>query len=171
MDYEVKTTFLSGYNLVFTAYQPSGIGRGIPDTPLEEVKATGYYRAKPTAELQEGDTVQVHRYERVHWENEDALILTEQHIVYEDEWVYYEDNWILDFDNTYNASVFWTGKPVGSGEFILPIGGMDEISDDLDSITASSGTVNNVYNSRDDGSGSGVVVTSTGMIIADGSDC
>jgi hypothetical protein len=135
MDYEVKFTWHSGFDLVFTAYQPSGVGRGIPDQPLPEVRDVGYYRATPLTDLVDGDVVQVHRLETVTWEDAVVVYLeTEVPVLWELERVFSDEDWVADLDSTVNDTVTSKGQPVGSGEFTVSSGELSGIVDDVEAI-------------------------------------
>lgn len=132
MDYEAKFTWHSGRTLAFTAYQPSGSGRGIPDQPLPEVRDVGYYRAKPLTAFVDGDVIQVHELETVTWEDAIVVYLSEEAPVYwEGERVYYEGEWVADLDSTVNDLVTSKSEPVGSGEFAFASGDVSGLVDDV----------------------------------------
>jgi len=146
MDYEVKFTWRSGRNLAFTAYQPSGAGRGIPDQPLPEVRPTGYYSATPLTDLVDGDIVQVHELYTVTWEGTTVVYLeTEVSVLWELERVFCDEDWVADLDNTVNDLVTSTSEPVGSGEFTFASGDLSGLVDDVaDILVAQQMVVTNV---------------------------
>ena len=135
MDYEVKFTWHSGFNLAFTAYQPSGAGRGIPDQPLPEVRDVGYYRATPLTDFVDGDVIQVHKLETVTWEDAVVVYLeTEVPVLWELERVFSDEDWVADLDSTVNDLVTSKGEPVGSGEFTFASGDLSGLVDDVEAI-------------------------------------
>lgn len=132
MDYEAKFTWQSGRTLAFTAYQPSGAGRGIPDQPLTEVRDVGYYRATPITDFVDGDVIQVHELYTVTWEGAVVVYLVEEVPVYwEGKRVFYEGEWVADLDSTVNAIVTSKSEPVGSGEFAFASGDVSGLVDDV----------------------------------------
>lgn len=154
MDYEVKFTWHSGFYLAFTAYQPSGVGRGIPDQPLPEVRNVGYYRATPLTDFVDGDVIQVHKLETVTWEDAVVVYLeTEVPVLWELERVFYEEDWVADLDSTVNDLVTSKGEPIGSGEFTVASGDLSGLVDDVGTILLAQQTVFNVYDEREKPSG------------------
>lgn len=132
MDYEAKFTWHSGRLLAFTAYQPSGIGRGIPDQPLPEVRDVGYYRAQPLTAFVDGDVIQVHELETVTWEDAEVIYLSEEvSVLWELERVFYDEEWVVDLDTTVNDLVTSKSEPVGSGEFAFASGDVSGLIDDV----------------------------------------
>ena len=118
--------------MAFTAYQPSGIGRGIPDQPLPEVRDVGYYRAKPLTAFVDGDVIQVHELYTVTWEDADVTYLSEEVPVYwELERVFCDEDWVADLDTTVNDLVTSKSEPVGSGEFAFASGEVSDLVDDV----------------------------------------
>lgn len=166
----VKFGFLTGYDLVFAAYQPNGNGRGMANQPLYEVFPTGYYRAEPAIDFVDGDVVLVYDRETVTWEDEIVVYLTYDYVFYEGKQVYYEGDWVMDLDNTYNDVVRWTGDVVGSGEYAFGIGDISELVEDVDALVAQQGTVTNVYNEVT-ADGEPQVLTSLGTIGVPSGDC
>jgi len=146
MEYEAKFTWRSGRNLAFTAYQPSGAGRGIPDQPLTEIRPTGYYRATPLTDFVDGDVVQVHELYTVTWEDAIVTYLSEEAPVYwEGERVFCDEDWVADLDTTVNESVTSKSEPVGSGEFTFASGDLSDLVDDVvDILVAQQMVVTNV---------------------------
>jgi hypothetical protein len=135
MSYEAKFTWQSGRRLAFTAYQPSGAGRGIPDQPLDEVRDTGYYRAEPLTDFVDGDIVQVHELYDVTWEDAVVVYLeTEVPVLWEYERVFCDEDWVADRDGTVNDLVTSKGEPVGSGEFTISSGDLSGLVDDVEDI-------------------------------------
>lgn len=171
MSYDAKFSWQSGRLLAFTAYQPSGAGRGIPDQPLLEVRDTGYYRAEPLTDFVDGDIVQVHELYTVTWEDAIVIYLNEEAPVYwEGERVYYEGDWVADFDTTENALVTSKSEPVGSGEFTFASGDVSGLVDDVEQIVQDGNIVTNVYDETVHPS-AGVSVTSTGTLTQESGDC
>ena len=157
MAYNVKLGYAIGKNLVFTAFQPSGAGRGLAYQFLQEVVNHGYYRAEPVTDLVVGDMVLVYEQEQVYWENDIVRILNDDYIYYDGEYVYYEGEYVRNYDAEVNEKVFLNEKVVGTGEYES----VTKVSDDLDEIIADQGTVYNVYDERDvDGAGVGAGVES-----------
>lgn len=135
MDYEAKFTWHSGRVLAFTAYQPSGIGRGIPDQPLPEVRPVGYYRAKPLTAFVDGDVIQVHELVNVTWEDAEVIYLSGEVPVYwEYERVFCDEDWVADLDSTVNDLVTSKSEPVGSGEFAFASGDVSGLIEDVENI-------------------------------------
>jgi len=171
MDYEAKFTWHSGFNLVFTAYQPSGVGRGIPDQPLPEVRDVGYYRATPLTGFVDGDVVQVHKLETVTWEDAVVVYLdTEVPVLWELERVFSDEDWVADLDTTVNDVVTSKSEPVGSGEFTFSSGDLSGLVDDVEQIVNDQNIVTNVYDETAHPS-AGVSVTSTGTLTQVSGDC
>lgn len=117
MSYEVKFGFPTGYNLAFSVFQPSGIGRGFAHQFLQEVVNQGYYRATPITNLVVGDAVIVYRQEKVLYESEGVLYLDYEYVFWEDEYIAHEGEYVRDLDTESNQKVFWTEEPVGTGEY------------------------------------------------------
>lgn len=136
MSYEVKFGFPTGYSLVFSAFQPSGAGRGLEQQPLPEIPAKGYYVATPITDLVVGDMVLAYELEDVYWENDLVYVLTENSVYWEGKRVHYEGDWVIWPDDTVNEIVTSLGDVVGSGEY--------------ESVTDISTTVTNIYNSQTD---------------------
>jgi len=135
MDYEAKFTWHSGRDLAFTAYQPSGAGRGIPDQPLPEVRDVGYYRATPLTDFVDGDIVQVHELYTVTWEDAEVVYLSEEvSVLWELERVFCDEDWVADLDTTVNESVTSKSEPVGSGEFTFSSGDLSGLVEDVEAI-------------------------------------
>lgn len=171
MDYEAKFTWHSGRVLAFTAYQPSGIGRGIPDQPLPEVRDVGYYRAKPLTAFVDGDVIQVHELETVTWEDAEVIYLSEEAPVYwEDNRVFSDEVWVADLDTTINDLVTSKSEPVGSGEFTFASGDVSGLIDDVEQLIDDGNIVTNVYDETV-GPSAGVSLTSTGVLTQESGDC
>jgi len=170
MAYDVKFGFARGYNLVFTAFQPSGTGRGTGDQPLYEVPPTGYYRAEPATVLEDGDMVLVYDYETVYWEDAIVVVLSYEYVFYEGRQVYYEGAKVLDTDNTFTDVVYTPGNVVGQGEFAFGSGDVAGLVDDIDTLLEWQGSVTNTYDERVDGV-AGQVLMSTGVLTVEGGDC
>lgn len=139
--YEVKFAYQPGCNLVFSAFQPCGTGRGIEQQPLPEIRPTGYYVTTPITDLVAGDMVLVYELESVLWEDVPVYISTEDYIYYEDDKVHWEGEWLVSVDDSFSDIVTWCGDPIGSGEYSSAI----DISDDLVSLIAGQTMVTNVY--------------------------
>lgn len=171
MDYEAKFTWHSGRTLAFTAYQPSGAGRGIPDQPLSEVRDVGYYRATPLTDFVDGDVVQVHELETVTWEDAEVVCLSGEVPVYwEYKRVFCDEVWVADLDTTVNDLVTSKSEPVGSGEFAFASGEVSGLVDDVEQIIQDGNIVTNVYDETA-GPSAGVSVTSTGTLTQESGDC
>lgn len=171
MDYEAKFTWQSGRRLAFTAYQPSGAGRGIPDQPLHEVRDVGYYRATPITAFVDGDVVQVHELYTVTWEGAVVTYLNEESPVYwEGKRVYYEGEWVVDKDTSVNAVVTSKSEPIGSGEFTFASGDLSGLVDDVEDILVAQQSVTNVYDETE-GVPSGQSLMSTGALTQESGDC
>ncbi|MDD5458398.1 MAG: hypothetical protein PHF37_03290 [Phycisphaerae bacterium] len=146
MAYEVKLGYISGQEMVFTAFQPSGAGRGVPNQPLTEVRPTGYYFATPITALETGDIVLAYVAEKVTWEDAPVSVLTEDSVYYEGDRVSYEGDWVFDFDNTVVEKVVWVGEPVAQAEYDEAM----NISADLDEILIAQRIVRNVETDPDE---------------------
>ena len=171
MAYDVKFTWHSGFDLAFTAYQPSGVGRGIPDQPLPEVRDVGYYRATPLTDFVDGDVVQVHRLETVTWEDAVVVYLEpEVSVLWELERVFSDEDWVADLDSTVNDLVKSKGQPVGSGEFTISSGGLSGLVDDVADIQVAQRSVTNVYDETEQPTG-GQSLMSTGILTQESGDC
>lgn len=168
--YDVKFGFATGYNLVFAAFQPSGIGRGMANQPLYEVFPAGYYRCEPATQFVEGDMVLVYDLETITWEDAIVVYLDYDYVFYEGKQVYWEGDWVRDLDNSYNDVVYWTGDVVGSGEFTFRSGEVSSLVDDVDTLLEWRGTVNNSYDERTVGA-EGQALMSTGVLTVEGGDC
>ncbi len=161
MPYETKFAYPSGNDLVFSAYQPSGAGRGLANQILPEIVNHGYYRATPLTALVDGDVVIVYRQQEVEYEGALVVYLTNEHVFYEDKYVVYEGEYVKDFDTTSNQKVLWIERPVGSGEFTFGSGDLSSLIDDVDTLVDDGGSVFNVYDEREaagggDGVGAGI---------------
>lgn len=117
MSYEVKFGFATGHSLVFSAFQPSGAGRGLEQQPLPEIRAKGYYVATPITSLVASDMVLAYELENVYWEDDLVYILSYENVFYEGARVYYEEDWVMDFDSTFLDEVTSTDDPIGVGEY------------------------------------------------------
>ena len=113
----VKMGFQSGWNVVFTAYEPDGTVRGLINQPLPETTMPGYYSATPLTDLVVGDVVLVYQNDQVYWESDPIYISTEDFVYYEGVRVTYEENWVYDFDTLINDLVTSIGYTVGSAEY------------------------------------------------------
>jgi len=171
MSNEVKFGWLPGHRLAFTAYQPTGIGRGIPDQPLQEIRDTGLYLAEPLTALVDGDVALVNELETVTWEDDIVIYLSEESLVYwEGARVYYEGEWVADFDTTVNSLVTSKSNPIGIGEFTIESGEMSGMADDVEQLIEDGNIVTNVYDETAHPS-EGVSVTSTGTLTQESGDC
>ena len=157
MPYECKFGFQSGNFLAFTAFQPSGIGRGLAHQFMLEVVNHGYYRATPVISLVVGDMVLVYKQEKVLYESAGVLYLDYEYVFWEDEYIAHDGEYIRDLDTESNQKVFWTEEPVGVGEYESAV----DISTSITNITNNQTDVYNTYNERDgDGVGVGAGVES-----------
>lgn len=130
MPNEVKFSWRTGFRLAFTAYQPDGTGRGIPDQPLPELRDTGYYHATPLTALEENDVVQAHILHTVAWEDTDVIYVeVGAQVFWEDEQVFWEEDWVFDLDTSINETVTWKGRPVGAAEVTFDDGAIEELFD------------------------------------------
>lgn len=136
MSYEVKFGFQLGNFLVFTAFQPSGVGRGLAYQFLQEVINHGYYRATPGTDLVVGDTVLVYEQEKVYWESALVRVLNDDYVFYDGEYVMHEGVYVRNYDTEVTEQVFVNERTVGTGEY--------------ESVTDISTTVTNIYNSQTD---------------------
>lgn len=139
----VKFGFATGFSLCFTAFQPDGSGRGLPQQPLTEVIPTGYYYATPLTSLEAGDVVLSYILDTVYWEDDSVTVLTAEYVFYEGEKVYYEEDWVFDFDSVSAELVTWVENPVGIGEY--PDIYHEDGSSKIDTIIAGMGRTLNVY--------------------------
>ncbi len=137
---EVKFAYQTNKNLVFTAYRPSGLERGLPQQPLTEILPTGYYRATPLTALTNKDTVIVREAEVVLWETDTVTILTRGILLYEGERVFYEEDWVYDSDEE-SEVVTYASDPIGVGEYKSSA----DVSVDLDSMLQQQRLKGNVY--------------------------
>jgi len=117
VSYKVKFGFPTGYNLVFSAFQPGGAGRGLEQQPLPEIQAKGYYVATPITSLVVGDMVLAYEIEDVYWEDDLVYILSDVSIYYEGDRVHWEGEWIFYSDEEASENVVCLGDVVGSGEY------------------------------------------------------
>ena len=150
MAYEVKFGWVPDYELGYTAFQPDGAGRGIPNQHLPEVRVTGYYRDTPATALVVGDIVIVYRREIVEHDSVNVHYLDFEDVYYENIQTQYEGEYIKDFDTTSNQQVVLL-SPVGSGEYDDLVG----TTDSIDGLTTGQTTVLNQYDERDGGGGVG----------------
>jgi len=144
MSYEIKFGYITGYNLVFAAYQPDGSGRGIEQQPLIELRE-GYYAATPVTDLEAGDEIIACVLEDLYWEDERLYYLTEEYLYWEGDRLYWEDEWLVDYDDLINEPLTSVGAVVGANEYTIDAGYFDSIQDDIDDIITEARTVNNVY--------------------------
>lgn len=163
MSYEVKFGFEPGNNLVFTAFQPNGTGRGLAHQFMLEVFNHGYYRATPITTLVVGDAVIVYKQEKVYYADELVVVLAYENVFYENEYVWHGTEYVYDYDTESNHTVFWTEKPVGVGEYESAIDISSDIGDLVDDQTA----VYNVYDERDGVAGVGVGAGVESEIVTD----
>ena len=147
MPYEAKFGFAAGYNLVFSAFQPSGTGRGLAYQFLPEVVNLGYYRATPGTDLVVGDTVLVYEQEKVYWEDALVRVLNDDYVFYGGEYVMHEDEYVRNYDAEVNERVFLNERTVGTGEYES----VTDISTTVTDIRDSQTDVHNVYDERDSG--------------------
>lgn len=136
MSYEAKFGYAHSRNLVFTAFQPSGAGRGLAYQFLQEVVNHGYYRATPATAFVVGDMVLVYEQERVLYDNVQVFYLDYEYVFWEGEYITVDGEYVRDRDTTSNQEVFLNEKVVGTGEY--------------ESVTDISTTVTNIYNSQTD---------------------
>ena len=99
MPYEVKFGFEPGNFLVFTAFQPSGAGRGLAYQFMPELFTQGYYRTTPITTLVVGDTVLVYKQEKVYYADELVVVLAYENVFYENEYVWHEGEYVYDYDS------------------------------------------------------------------------
>jgi len=157
MSYEVKFGFQPDNFLVFTAFRPSGTGRGLACQFLQEVRNHGYYRATPGTDLVVGDTVLVYEQEKVYWENALVRVLNDDYVFYDGEYVIHEGEYVRNYDAEVTEQVFLNEKTVGSGEYES----VTDISTTVTNIYNSQTDVHNVYDERDrDGAGVGAGIES-----------
>ncbi len=164
MPYECKFGFAPGYNLVFSAFQPSGTGRGLAYQFLQEVINHGYYRATPGTDLVVGDTVLVYEQEKVYWESALVYVLNDDYVFYDGEYVMHEGEYVRNYDAEVNERVFLNERTVGTGEYES----VTDISATITNIYNSQTDVHNVYDERDrDGAGAGAGAGIESEIITD----
>jgi hypothetical protein len=144
--------YISGYNLVFAAYQPNGSGRGIEQQPLPEL-AEGYYGATPTIDLVAGDEVIAYVLETVTWEDETVYVLDYDSVFWEGDKVHYEGAWVTDYDTTINDIVTSVGAVIGANEYLYEADYFDLLRNIIDGITIAENKVINVYTVSDTGGG------------------
>jgi hypothetical protein len=155
MDFTVKFGYVSGYSFVFSAFQPSGAGRGIEQQPLPEIRPKGYYVATPITDLVVGDMILVYVLENVLWENDPVYILTEDYLYWEGDRIYWEGEWLISTDDIISDTVTWIDNPVGSAEYYSVIDfatdliiletKTDTANTNIDLLIIGQQTVNNVY--------------------------
>jgi len=155
--YEVKFGFQPGKNLVFTAFRPSGTGRGLAYQFLLEVLNHGYYRATPVTTLVVGDMVLVYEQENVYWESALVYILNDDYIFYNGAYVFHDGEYVRNYDAEVNEKVFSIEKVVGTGEYESAI----DITTSITNIVNNQTDVYNTYDERvADGVGVGVGIES-----------
>lgn len=147
MSYEVKFGWVANNELGYTAYAPSGTGRGLHNQHLPEVRPTGYYRDTPATDLVVGDVVLVYQRENVEYESELVYILNFEDVYYDNVQVQHEQEYVKDYGTTAEQRVIWLDNPVGSGEYDDLTGTTDSIDD----LTTGQTTVFNTYDERDGG--------------------
>jgi hypothetical protein len=153
--YEIKFGYVSGYSLIFAAFQPSGAGRGIANQPLPEIRPTGFYIATPITDLEVGDVVLVYNLETLYWEDDPLYIETEDFLTYEGERLHWEGEWLMWPDDTISDVLTWVGDPLGAGEYESPIdfaadltgleAKVDVVDENVDLLIVEAQRVNNVY--------------------------
>jgi len=139
MSYELKFGYITGFNLVFSAYQPDGSARGEAYQPLPE-KAQGYYGASPATDLVAGDEVIAFVADYVLWENEQVYVLAFDYIFWEGELVNYEGDVVYAGDET-ELKVTYLGAVVGAQEYEKPADWYDLLSASLTTISISVGSI------------------------------
>lgn len=137
MAYEVKMGYISGFNLVFTAYQPDGSARGAIEQPLPEL-APGYYGGTPLTDLVAGDEVIAYILENVYWENDQVYVLTYGSLYWEGDRVFYEyeEDWVFSYDTAdivYEA-VTSVGAVVGANEYTIDAADFTNIVNNIEII-------------------------------------
>lgn len=167
MSYEAKFGFQPGNNLVFTAFQPSGVGRGLAYQFLQEVVNHGYYRATPLTNLVVGDMVLVYKQEEVLHTAIQTVYLDYEYVFWEGKYVFCGGSYVKDYDTTANQEVFWTEKVIGTGEYESVIDFSTRITD----INNNQNIVTNIYDEREVAATGGQAIASTGQLIVEGGDC
>lgn len=145
--YEVKFGYISGFSLVFAAFQPCGEGRGIEQQSLTERRPTGYYFGSPLTDLVIGDEVLAYILESLTWESDPLYILTQDYLYWEGDRLYWEGEWLFSTDDIISELLTWVGDPIGAGEydestsFYLNDDGTSKLDTIIESFTRS----NNIY--------------------------
>jgi hypothetical protein len=137
MSYEIKLGYITGYNLVFTIFQPNGSGRGEPYQPLPEL-AEAYYGATAATDPVAGDEIVAYNAEFVTWEGEQVYVLAYDYIYWENDIVNYEGVLVRVGDET-SLKVTSLGDVVGGQEFTVDIDFWGDFQDSLDSLTLVTG--------------------------------
>jgi len=135
--YEVKIGYITGYNLVFTVFQPDGSGRGEPYQPLPEL-AEGYYGASPATDPVAGDEIIAYNAEFVTYEGEQVYILGYDYIYWENDIVNYEGELVFSGDET-QLKVTSIGDVVGAQEYTVDVDFWGDFQDSIDSLTLVTG--------------------------------
>jgi hypothetical protein len=146
MAFDIKFGYATGYDLVFTVFEPNGAQRGTSHQPLYEIPPTGYYRAESAEQLQDGDVVLVYNNEILYWE-EDPLtyLLTYGYMLYDGEQLYWEGEPLYDYDETVTENLTWVGDTVGSGEYTIGAGDYTTIYNNTELMIDELQRVHSVY--------------------------
>lgn len=137
MSYEVKFAYITGFNLVFSAYQPNGSARGEAYQPLPEL-AEGYYGATPATTLIAGDEVVAFVAEFITYEGELVYILDFDYVYWENDLVNYEGGVVYTGDEV-EVPVTSIGAVVGAQEYEKPADWYDILTTTIDTISTSTG--------------------------------
>jgi hypothetical protein len=149
MSYEVRFGYISGFNLVFTAYQPNGTGRGESFQPLPEL-AQGYYGASPATDLIAGDEVIAYVAEYVTYDGIQVVILDYDYIYWEGDIVIYEGTLVMSGDET-ELKVTYLGAVVGAQEYTSPADWYDLLSASITTVSTSVGSIGSISNIDESG--------------------
>lgn len=152
MSNPVKFGYISGFNLVFSAYQEDGSGRGIQQQPLPEL-AEGYYGATPITDLVAGDEIIAYVLEDVYWEDDQVYVLTYDSIFWENDQISYEGAWVIDYDTTITDVVTSVGDVVGANEYSISASDFSSMIDDLETLIVGQNKVTNIYTASETGGG------------------
>lgn len=152
MSYEVKFGYITGQSLVFTAYQPDGTGRGIPEQLLPEL-ADGYYAGSPTTDLVAGDEVIAYAIDNVTYGGDIVYILTYGSVFWEGDRVFVDSEWVYSFDTVdiISEAVTSVGAVVGAQEYTAPSDWYDLLSASISTISGSVGSIGAISNINDSG--------------------
>ncbi len=164
MSNEIKYGNRPGLNLVFTAFQPDGTGRGLPNQPMFETRNAGYYRATPITDLVSGDVVLVYNNETLTYEGEPLFCLTYDLMYYDGERLTYEGEWLENRDLEIDEIVTSVGYVIGSGEY-------NTVSADVAGLLVAGTSVTNVYDETGEDGSTGHSLTSTGVLKVESGDC